>query len=310
VSIDTLYRKGGDAYSGLSDVVALIPGRSVRAIAHVVLRHLVVLDRRGELDERVTDLAIAEATEYSTRSVQRALHALHRVLGQLGCAVIDRVREHGRRVISFVRGLASSGTKPFVPPCTPPEGDKNTTTGSGSSSSLSITPEKAEAGRPPVDPELVARACRLIPGKDGADPGKVADAAAVYGADHIHHALDVVERRNQRGARDGKIPVFSWGFVLGILAKRKREGWEPPQPAEPTRAVATPALAPVAEAPRGQPLTAEEVAELVRRCQSRSRFDLPLLARAQLRAALAEGSVPAELVATIPPALLEDPRAP
>jgi hypothetical protein len=316
----TLFRLGGDPWGGISDAVALLPSRKLRAIATDVLRHLVFLYRKGELDERATDRAIAEALDWSVRTVQRALHALHRVLGGMGWAIIDRIRQHGRRIITFVRGNAKSGSRPDpIAPQTPLlEEEKNTTIGEGSSSSVQSSPERPQEPIPAVDPALVERACRLIPGPQGADAGKVAAAVAdsgyttrggevMTGEDAVRHALDEVERQNNRAARDGRLKVYSWGKVLGILHNRKRENWVPPKTAPPPRPE------PPRPAPEPEPvqrLTAEEVAELVRRCQSASRFDLPALARSQLRAALSEGAISPELAATIPAEIHEDPRAP
>jgi hypothetical protein len=319
MSVSTLFRVGGDPYSGLADAVALIPGRQLRALATDILRFLVALDRKDLLNELITDRFLAELTGWSERTIQRGLHALHRVLEEQGCAIINRVRQHGRRVITFIRGLASSGTRPFVPPSALPlpEKDKNTTTEEGSSSSLENAPENPGEGKPTVDPELVDRACKLIPGEHGADPGKVADAVAtsgyvawngevVTGADAVRYALDQVEYLNSRASRDGKLKVFSWGKVLGILRNRQKEQWAPPA----AEVVAAP-VAPLAEPlPHHQPvsrLTAEDVAELVALCRNPVPA-LATIARSNLREAIAAGQVAPELVATIPAELLKDPK--
>ena len=79
----------------------------------------------GLLDERITDRFIADAIGYSERFVQKGLHALQHKLAELGQAIIDRMPNQGRRIISFVRGLAprrNAQPRPTPnPPQTPPE---------------------------------------------------------------------------------------------------------------------------------------------------------------------------------------------
>jgi hypothetical protein len=296
MSAATLFRPGGDPWYGLGDLVDELD-RDLRHAAKEVLSYLTKRERDGTLNELVTDRVIAEAIGYSERFVQKGLNALHVQLGELGKAIIDRVPSHGRRIITFVRGLAGrgrSGTQ-STPPQTPPGSFEKTTTGFPSSS-FEIIPAIAE---------LIARACRLIP---EATPGKVAAAVGDFGAEWVGRALDRVEERNRR---PGKLPVKSWGFVLGVLANYRREGGPAPQrPVPPTQpAVAKASEASPSEPP--QPLTAEQVAELVEQAGSPHRA-MARIATANLRVSVRDGLIPPELAATIPAGILdpEDPRAP
>ena len=170
--------------------------------------------------------------------------------------------------------------------------------------SLGSLEEKTEQVRPIAPPELVDRACRLVP---EATPGKVADAVAVYGVDRVRKALDRVEKRN---AHWGNKPVKSWGFVLNTLKNWERESSvpadDPPPVAPPARVKAEPVKEePLLEA------TAKSVADLVELCQASDR-NVSGFARSQLRKALERGEIPAELLVGIPEELREPtkPRAP
>ena len=144
-----------------------------------------------------------------------------------------------------------------------------------------------------------------MPGEFGATAGNVADAVAVYGADQVHHALDVVERRNRKAPVLGRKPVESWGFVLGILDRRKREGWVPPDPQErPAVKVESPGK-PLPHLETAHSLTEEQVAELVALCQAADPRSARM-GRAGLRQARRAGTIPPELVPTIPPGILDD----
>lgn len=307
---NSLFRPGGDAYTILPDPAfdllgELLPKPVRKAILNAlprVLRFLVKLAQAGELDERTIDQRIAQAAGISERMVQYVLWALDVVLGKVGMPIINRKRSHGRRTIEFVRGFVARGQTPaVVPPQTPLEKTFETTTTREPSSSLGSTGEETGEAREIAPPELIDRACRLIP---EATPGKVADAVAVYGAEWVNRALDRVVKRNAN--RDNR-PVKSWGFVLNTLKNFEREGGpapiDPPPAPPPVKARVEPS-----EEETPYRLTVEEVAELVRKCQSSRPSDLPLLARVQLRQALAEGSIPAELVATIPAELIDSPK--
>jgi hypothetical protein len=300
MSAASLFRPGGDFYSLIPDPVFDLLEPAQRPNAIIVTRYLVKKEQAGELDERITDHSIANATGISQRSVQRALHALHVVLGQLGKPIIDRIHRHGRRIIEFVRGFAARGSSPPAPPIKTLE----TTTTREPSSSLGSIEEKTEQARPIAPPELVDRACRLIP---EATPGKVAEAVAVHGVDRVRKALDRVEKRNAN--RDNK-PVKSWGFVLNTLKNWEREGSTPPDDPPPATPPARVQAEPVKEEP-SQRLTAQDVANLVELCQL-PHIHPAQFARKQLAKALAEGAIPAELLSGIPEELREPtkPRAP
>jgi hypothetical protein len=306
-SSEPLFRTGGDFYITLPKLLfhelrQLLPQAELAAAVNAAIRvmaFLVEMAREDKLDALLTDQVIADEIGISKRSVQRGLYALDVVLGKIGLAVIKRIPSHGRRLISFVRGFAARGQS--APPCTPPKTSETTTT-RGPSSSLDSGEENPPESRVIVPPGLIDRAIRLIP---TATEGRVIDVVAAYGADWVGRVLDLVEKRN---GKPGMLPVRSWGFVLSTLKNWKREGGPPPldpQPA-PARAVARPAK----EEPP-QCLTAASLADLLSECQSRyptvARF-----ARVCLSKALAEGAIPAELLATIPAELKEPtkPRAP
>lgn len=112
-----MFRPGGDLYDCVPRIIDdLEPGKQHAATK--VLRYLIQREMDGLLDERVTDRVIADAIGYSTRFVQKGLNALHVKLGELGSAIINRMPSHGRRIITFVRGLAARRDAP--PKATPP----------------------------------------------------------------------------------------------------------------------------------------------------------------------------------------------
>jgi hypothetical protein len=309
-----LFRPRGDFYTTIPDILfelytilpELLPKEEVNASINATFRvmgFLVKMARADALNELVTDRLIAAETGVSQRNVQRALYVLDVVLRKIGKPIIDRLRIHGRRIISFVRGFAARGS--LASPQTPLKTSETTTTSDPSSSSAS-SPENPQGPKVILPPGLVDRAMRLIL---QATEGRVIDAVAVYGVDWVNQALDVVEKRTKN--RDN-LRVKSWGFVLRILSNWKREGGPPPVDPPPVPAAARAAKAEPAQEESPYRLTAEEVAELVRKCQSSHPSDLPVLARVQLRQAVAEGGIDAELLSTIPAELKEatKPRAP
>jgi hypothetical protein len=312
MSAASLFRPGGDFYITFPELLLelhellpeLLPKAEVAASINATFRilgFLVRTARTGELNELVTDKLIAARTGLSERNVQRGLYVLDVALGKIGKPIISRLHRHGRRIISFIRGFAARGQT--APPCTPKKTSETTST-TGPSSSLGFAPEKPPEPTVIIPPELVARAMKLVL---QATQGKVLDAVAIYGADWVSRALDVVEKRTKN--RDN-LPVRSWGFVLNTLKNWKREGGPPPvdpPPAPvPVRAKSDPAKA---ELP--QRLTPVEVAELLAQCQSGNRVK-STFARLQLRQAVAEGLIETEELATIPAELKEPtkPRAP
>jgi hypothetical protein len=307
-----LFRPRGDFYVTIPEILFelhtilpdLLPAEEVAASINATFRvtgFLVRMARADALNELVTDRLIAAETGLSERNVQRGLYVLDVVFRKIGKPIIDRMRIHGRRIISFVRGFAARGS--VASPQTPLKTSETTTT-SGPSSSSSSAPEKPPEPRVIVPPELVARAMRLVV---QATEGKVIDAVAVYGADWVSRALDVVEKRTKN--RDN-LPVKSWGFVLNTLRNWKREGSAPPAdpPAAPPPVEAK--AKPSQEEPQ-EPVTAEGLAGIVAMCQSPTPA-VSKLGRIQLQNDLAAGLIPAELLSTIPAELKEPtkPRAP
>jgi hypothetical protein len=307
-----IFRPGGDFYTTFPDLVLelhkilpeLLPKSEVVASLNATFRiigFLVQKARAGELNELVTDKVIAAETGVSERNVQRALYVLDVVLRKIGKPIIDRMRTHGRRIISFVRGFAARGQT--APPCTPLKTSETTTT-SEPSSSLDFQEEKPPKLGVIIPPGMIDRAFRLIP---KVTEGRVIDAVSVYGADWVSRALDVVEKRN---SKSGMQRVRSWGFVLNTLKNWKREGSAPPVDPPPTPPPVKAKTEPAPEEPPHRLMPAE-VAELLARCQSGNRIESNF-ARIQLRQALAVDIIPAELVATIPAELKgpTKPRAP
>lgn len=308
MSAANMFRIGGDLYDCVPRIIDLLPQGDQHA-ATKVFQFLARIDLDGQLNELITDRVIADAIGYSTRFVQKGLHALQHKLGELGQSIIDRMPNQGRRIITFIRGLAArrdaqprAATPP--PPQTPPEELKTkreTLTDTPPSSSSEIVIPKTN----PDDPAftaLVARACGLIA---DATADRVGVTIATYGVEWVGQALDQVESRNRK---PNKLPVRSWRYVLGILGNWRREGGPP---APPTQAPPAPPVRRAAAEPAEPPsrLTAEEVAELVARCESAERMTA-YLGRVSLRIALREGAIVPELVATIPAELLAPPAGP
>ena len=113
-------------------------------------------------------------------------------------------------------------------------------------------------------------------------------------------ALDRVERRNRK---PGNVPVRGFIFVLRTLENWRKEGGPPAaEPARPTPR-ATPRQTPTSALEPPRRMTAEELAELVARCQTGDRVSINL-ARTTLRMALKLGEIPPDLAATIPADLI------
>jgi hypothetical protein len=308
MSAATLFRTGGDLYDCVPRIIDQLPQGDQHA-ATKVFQYLMRMDLDGQLNELITDRVIAEAIGYSTRFVQKGLYALHHKLGELGQAIIDRMPSQGRRIITFIRGLAprrDAQPRPIPnPPQTPPEELKTKKETSTDTPPSSSSPEIIILKTNPDDPAfiaLVARACGLIP---DATAERVGVTIATYGAEWVGLALDQAEKRNRK---PGKLPVQSWRYVLGILTNWHREGG-PPAPktqASPAPAARRPASEP--EAPPSR-LTAEEVADLVARCTSTERMTAQY-GRLALRMALKEGAIGPEQLSTIPGELLPPPAGP
>ena len=319
-------RKGGLLFRQVPDVIELL-ARSEQFLATVVIKCIQRFQVNGELATMPTDEDFARESArmaqesgiegnrgVSPRSIQKGLHAVEVELGKLGVPLIRRtsgIGMHGRRRIEVLplAGQESSAEASADPPPGPPpeyrrEIRETTTDGRSSSSSLRITPPTPEGTGELAPAELIARACKLVP---KATPGRVIDAASVYGAEWVSRALDRVEERNRK---PGNKEVRSWGFVLNTLANWRKEGGPPPDDPGPTPAAqARPAVGAAEEEPPRR-LTAVELAELVARCQGDA-GPLARIARVTLRNSVADGSVPSDLVATIPAELLEvTPRAP
>ena len=261
---------------------------------------LVEMDWENKLDPLLTDQVIADQIGISKRSVQRGLWALDVVLAAIGRPIINRMRSHGRRIISFVRGFAARGQA--APPCTPQKIQETTTTRETSSSPDSREENPPEP-RVSVPPGLIDRAFRLIP---KATEGRVIDAVAMYGAEWVSRVLDVVEKRN---SKPGMLSVRSWGFVLNTLKNWKRKVVRRRSIRRPRRPL--PVSRQPAEKALPQRLTVEVLTELLGECQSRNPT-VARFARVRLSKAMEEGAIPAELLETIPAELKEPtkPRAP
>jgi hypothetical protein len=143
----------------------------------------------------------------------------------------------------------------------------------------------------------VERAQQLIP---GTSPGQVAEALAEgHTAAEIDRALDEVPVHNRR---PGNLPIKSWGWIRRILANFRRQGGAPPKrenrpPAPPARRPAT------AEAAPQLKLLPEQLAALVEQTRE-GPAPLRKLAASQIRRAVHDGLVPAELMASIPAEIL------
>jgi hypothetical protein len=309
------FRPGGDFYSQIPDVVWTLEPTYHRPVA-LVCRIIINADKRGELAGNRAELLTNEeirrriqaetGRRYSLTFIKKGLYGLSRVLGAKGLAVIERVRRHGRRIITLLRGLRRSGEKqpgpgePIVSRPPPPEenNDDTTTTGGPSSSSLQTSPEETEGPDPAVVDALYDRARRLV---DDVSRGDVRDAVSVFTAEWVGKALDVVERRNRKPGNVRK----PWGYVTGILWNRRKKGDWPDDPRPAPKAPAPRVQAAEDEPPRR--LTAEELADLLAKCEEGDRFTKKAY-RASLRLAVRDGVVPPELLATIPAELLEPHR--
>jgi hypothetical protein len=124
MSAASLFRPGGDFYITFPELLLelheVLPKPEVAASINATFRilgFLVRTARTGELNELVTDKLIAARTGLSERNVQRGLYVLDVALGKIGKPIISRLHQHGRRIISFIRGFAARGQA--APPCTP-----------------------------------------------------------------------------------------------------------------------------------------------------------------------------------------------
>jgi hypothetical protein len=260
------YREDGDLYDQLTRVFYTLEPTYIRS-ALFVCSVVFNADKRGELDdehraEALTNREIRRRIEaetghrFSLSFVKKGLYAVHRVLknkpdpnrpaGQpdsdKGMALIDRIRQHGRRVIVLLRGIREAGKakmpkpgEPIIPLCTPPpekrEDQETTTTGNGSSSS----PKEGGGERDGPDPAVVwalyERARNLL---TEVTVKRVSHAVETFTADWVRRVLDQVEKRNRIPGNVRK----PWGFALGWLKNWAKEGGPPedPQPAPRTAA--------------------------------------------------------------------------
>jgi hypothetical protein len=311
MSYASVFKPGGDAYRVWSEVIDKL-ANGLQNAARKVFGCIVRKELDGKLDtEKPTDDDIGRECGIAPRTVQKALHALDTDVREVndGRPLINRESGlgcHGRRTITLTVGLAKSrdDRQPAggPPPQTPlEEKTKNTTTEGGASSSPEKGPQKAPEPTDPALAALIDRACKLIP---EATPGKVLDAVSVYGADWVSRALDVAEQRPRR--KTGNKPVYSWGFILSTLKNWRREGGPPPVAAPKLPPPARPAAEP--PAPPAQ-LLPEELAALVERTRE-GPAALRNLAASQIRRAVHDGSVPPELMASIPAEILAGPEVP
>jgi hypothetical protein len=256
----------------------------------------------GELDERLITRKIAEELESKhghrcESFVAKGLYAL-----QYLAKLIVRIRKHGRRIIVFLKGLLGqerSAPAPASPLSTPPpekrEIQETTTTREPSSSSLESIPKEADGPKPTAPPELVERACKLVP---EATPDWVDAMVAVYGPEWFGRALDQVEERNRK---PHALPVRKRKFVMDILAAWKDEGGPPKRLEDPRPAPlpSRPSMQGSAEKEPVHQVTAEELAELMGHARRHE------WARRTISTAITNGGIGPELAATIPPELLE-----
>jgi hypothetical protein len=229
-----------------------------------------------------------------------------------GLGLLDRLRRHGKRFLTWVKGLKPSpwakakdkdkaggkGGSAAAPLSTPPPDPerRDTTTEGPSSSSPGPAPPGADGLRERPPAEVVDRACRLIP---EATPDWVGAMVAVYGSDWFSRALDRAEEVNRT---PGRKKVYRRRFIHRTLENWREEGGPPRRPDPPPAASARPAVvAPKEETPR--PLTAEDVANLVGGCAGLGKF--AEVCRKHLREHLRAGLIPPDLVVAIPPHLRE-----
>jgi hypothetical protein len=335
------YRPDGDLYDQMPRVIHTLEPTYLRS-AYLVASVVCNADKRGELDgdqaELLTNREIRRRVEaetgrrYSLSFIKKGLFALHRVLGEKGLALIDRIRQHGRRVISLVRGIREKGKdkmpgpgEPILPPaaplCTPPPekrgGEETTTTRDPSSSSLASLPgggpgpPTAEAELPP---ELV-NAIGLVP---DLSREKLEGWVRRFGLELTRRAVAWLriwlchprpEKRPQVAFWAEKALV-SWKAQLerGELAladvdheiEAKRRKWSPKVAPRPSMAAAG---APSKEEP-AQRLTAEQVALLLETSRSRSSSGAAGMARKTLLESYEAGLIDDDQVPNIPPELL------
>jgi hypothetical protein len=285
--------------------------RRLRVIAQEVWWAILDLLEKGQAatTEAVTDAVLAAHSGWSRSYVQHGLWILEYV-----AKVIKRTRRHGRRIIKILVQLwgrrdrqprrvavAMAGNRDGAashpaPPHTPPEKKKEkTTTKTAQSSSHEETRKKTPGPDDPAIASLINRACGLVL---EATPGQVATAIDEFTAEWVSLALDRVEKRNRT---PGKKPVTSWGFVLGILRNRRREGWTPPEPKPVTQQPTAP-KAPAEPSAPPRLLTAEDVAGLV--ATGHESGHLGRIARVYLREAIHAGGIPADLMGMIPAEIL------
>lgn len=198
---------------------------------------------RRQLDPlHATNRAMAEEAGWSESFLKDGFRWLEEL------KLLRRKRAQGRRKFLPAEGPSSRGDErpepdPIEPAplCTPPEKiQETTTTGEASSSSLGSDPEGTDGPDPSLVRALYERACRLMA---EVSFGAVADAVAVFTADSVRRMLDLVERRNRVPGNKRK----HWGFGLGILRRKKAEGWPEDEPA-PARAAAGASTAPEVDA--------------------------------------------------------------
>jgi hypothetical protein len=294
----------GSRWDPLPEQIKALP-RKERVVAAEIWWAIIDALEKGQTitSELITDAVLSAHSGWSRSYVQHGLRILEYI-----AKVIVRTRQHGRRVIRIICQLwgrrdGRPAETDSAPPRTPPE-DKDfekTTTETRSSSSPQKTPEGTIPEKAPDDPAiagLIVRACQLIP---RVTPGEAAWAIGEYTSEWVSRALDRVEERNRE---PGKKPVKSWGFVLTVLANRRREHWTPPEPQPPPAALPPPARkAPASPPAPPRLLSADQVAELV----NQARSPQPVLARfgqAHLRLAVRQGTIGPEQLGTIPAELL------
>jgi hypothetical protein len=312
--------RGGLTYRTVPDIIDRLPRGLQNAATKVYKCSMRFLARCGLDPLQSTNPAMAAEMGMSVSSFKKGFRALREPYELVRDPeaedgwrkeplppILESVRKHGRRKIQPgpESKLAKKGDSPVpkgaAPPPGPPpekrEDPETTTTGEPSSSSPESPPEKTAGPDPALVRALYERARQLL---TDVSFGAVSDAVVVFTADSVRRMLDLVEKRNRKLGNVRK----PWGYGLGILKKKKCEGW-PEEDPEPAKAAAK-------EVRKQEPLrrlTAEEVAELVILCKApgpEARF-----ARKGLVGSVKAGEIPPELVATIPADLLEpDPRAP
>jgi hypothetical protein len=313
MSYADVFKPGGHPYDCVDRLIDKLE-RGLQWAAGKLMRYVVRHALDGTLETlKPTDAEIAAEMGIAERTVQKGLNALEvKAAEQLGQPLIERESGlgcHGRRTIKPTVGLAPSReTRPPAPspgqspPQAPPEREKDTTTEGESSSSLETTPEQIPESAAPAPAELVKRARELIPGTTA---GQVAEALAEgYTAAEVDRALDEVPEHNRK---PGNLPVKGWGWIRRTLANFRKQGGAPPK-REP-RPPAPPApKAPELEAPLPKLLPAELAALIAQTREGPA--PLRRLAVGQIRRALHDGAIPAELIPTIPAAILAGSEVP